>query len=821
MENMQQLSLEERSFVRGQCIAILFRNETNFYSVIRVKVTETNETFDDGTVTMVGMMTAIHEDDMILAYGRVVSHPKFGRQYQIDQISKERPSSEQGLVQYFSSDSFKGIGKKTAEKIVKLLGVDAIDMILSDETVLTDKVGLKEKQAESIIQVLRSSEGVNGLLLRFAKYNIPMNLATKILEFYKDKAWETIEENPYQLIEDIDGFSFGKADEIGNMLGFQFDHKYRIQAAMIEVLKRETFSNGHTYDSVDQLFDKANSVLGAAFEDENMLSILEEMVVLGKVFLEQGRAFLPAAAFAELGIYQGIQKKMAEPNQVFPPSEVVGTIGEYEEKHGISFASLQQEAIEMVISKPLSIITGGPGTGKTTVIRGILESFKELHDLNHVKKKDLGIFLCAPTGRAAKRMSEATQMHAMTIHKLLGYSPEGVFAYGEDQKLEGKLLIVDEFSMVDIFLAYQLFKAIPKGMQIVFVGDEDQLPSVGAGLVLKDLLRGEKIPSVRLKQIYRQSEDSTIIDLAYAINEGNVPEGLLQKSKDFSFIPRPQEALAESIVQICENALKKGYDRREIQVLAPMYRGEVGIDALNRNLQELFNPPAARRKEVTYGERIFRVGDKVLQLVNVVENNVFNGDFGEIVSITYAKDTDSKQDEMIVSFEGLEVIYTRSDFIQLTHAYCCSIHKSQGSEFKLVVMPISRSFIRMLKRNLIYTGVTRSKDFLVLCGDKKAFYDGIHNASENERRTTLWERFSARDEDDQSIHEGLLVDTDNGMLAEIKSDVPVQSVGETLESANRPMYLTESYIFSEQMAADELKRMEGFCYIGYRENECG
>lgn len=812
------------SFVKGQCVAILFRNETNFYSVIRVKISETNEQFDDGTVTVVGMMPAIHEDDMILAHGRVVSHPKFGRQYQVTKISKERPSSEQGLIQYFSSDSFKGIGKRTAEKIVKQLGVDAIDMILTDETVLVQRVGLKEKQAEGILQVLHSSEGINGILLRFAKYNIPMNLATKILECYKEQTWEIIEENPYRLIEDVEGISFGKADEIGNLLGFQYDHKYRIHASMIEVLKRETFNDGHTYVEVDELFDKANQVLGANFEDERMLSLLEEAIVLGKIFVENNRAFLPAAAFAEIGIYQGIQNKMDEPEQVFPLSEVVSAIGTYEEQNAISFARLQQEAIEMVITQPISILTGGPGTGKTTVIRGLLETYKELHDLQKVKKKDLGIFLCAPTGRAAKRMSDATKMHAMTIHKLLGYSPEGVFAYGENQKLEGKLLVVDEFSMVDIFLAYQLFKAIPKGMQVVFVGDEDQLPSVGPGLVLKDLLRGGKIPSVHLKQIYRQSEDSTIIDLAYAINAGNVPESLLQKSKDFSFISRPQEVLADSIVQICENALKKGYNRREIQVLAPMYKGDAGIDALNRHLQNLFNPRSARRKEVVYGERIFRVGDKVLQLVNVVENNVFNGDFGEIVSISYAKDTDSKQDEIIISFEGLEVLYTRSDFIQFTHAYCCSIHKSQGSEFKLVVMPISRSFIRMLKRNLIYTGVTRSKDFLVLCGDKRAFYDGVHNASENERRTTLWERFYS------SIEKSALLLADDEVPKQMESDsqdeacLAVESV-EISESADRPRYLTGNYIFSDLMEMDERKRIESFPLYSdellLSEDECG
>ena len=611
--------------------------------------------------------------------------------------------------------------------------------------------------------------------------------------------WEIIEENPYQMIEDIEGISFGKADGIGSQLGFQYDHKYRIHAAMIEVLKRETFGSGHTYLPVENLFDLSNQLLGTIFEDERMISLLEEAVVLGKIFLENGRAFLPASAFAEMGIYQGIQKKMAEFNQVFPQSEILKVIGDYEEEHKISFAMLQQEAIEMVMKSPISIITGGPGTGKTTVIRGVLESFKQLHDLTKVKKKDLGIFLCAPTGRAAKRLAEATQLHAVTIHKLLGYSPEGTFSYGEEQKLEGKLLIVDEFSMVDIFLAYQLLKAIPKGMQVVFVGDEDQLPSVGPGLVLKDLLQGGEVPFVRLQQIYRQSEDSTIIDLAYAINAGNVSEHLLKKSKDFSFIPRTQGNLADAIVQICENALKKGYDRRDIQVLAPMYRGEAGIDALNQRLQALFNPAGSRKKELLYGDKLFRVGDKVLQLVNVPENHVFNGDFGEIVSVTFGKESESKQDEIIVSFEGLEVTYTRSDFIQLTHAYCCSIHKSQGSEFKLVVMPISRSFIRMLKRNLIYTGVTRSKEFLVLCGDVQAFYDGIHNTSEHERRTTLWERFVPKDADDS-----LAVEQGTEVLQQTETMINL------MKQMERPLYLTEAYIFSEQMETDERRRMEAY-----------
>lgn len=792
MTRQDQSFIEERGFIQGKCVAILFRNNTNFYTVIRVKISETNETVEEDSITMVGMMPELQDTDEIIAYGHVVTHPKFGRQYQVHQISKARPSTEQGLIQYFSSSVFKGIGKKTAKKIVEILGTDAVDQILADENILLSKVGLKPKQVRTIVQVLKNSEDMNGILLRFTKYQIPMHLASKILEQYKEETWEIIEENPYRLVEDIEGISFAKADEIGHMLGFSETHKYRIYAAMIEVLKRETFGGGHTYLSVDELFDLTNRILSLKLSDEQMLSWLEDAVLLGKIFLEDACVFLPAAAFAEIGIFQGIQKKLDESIQIFLQSEIMQAIGNYEEMHQITFALKQQEAIELVLQSPISIITGGPGTGKTTVIRGVLEVFKQLHGLMAIKQKALGIFLCAPTGRAAKRLSEATGLHAVTIHRLLGYNPDGAFTYGEDQKLEGRLLIVDEVSMVDIFLAYQLFKAIPHGMQVVFVGDEDQLPSVGPGLVLKDMLRSERIPFVRLNQIYRQSENSTIIDLAYAINEGRLTDDLLRKSKDFSFISRERENLPDAIIQICENALRKGYDPKEIQVLAPMYRGDVGIDALNQHLQNLFNPPMPQRKELQYGDRLFRVGDKVLQLVNVPENNVYNGDFGEIVSITEAEFAASKQDEMIVSFEGIEVSYTRADFMQLTHAYCCSIHKSQGSEFKLVVLPISHSYVRMLKRNLIYTAVTRSKEFLVLCGSIKTLYQGIKNTSANERRTTLGTRFCSLD---------------------AKVDESVQKISiekQAIKQIERPLVLTEEYIFSEKMAVDELKRMENF-----------
>src|SRR5690606_20831851 len=387
--------------------------------------------------------------------------------------------------------------------------------------------------------------------------------------------------------------------------------------------------------------------------------------------------------------------------------------------------------IKTALTNPMMILTGGPGTGKTTVIKGIVELYAELHGCSldpttYKKEEPFPILLAAPTGRAAKRMAESTELPAMTIHRLLGMTGQEQLDSDDERQIEGKLIIVDEMSMVDTWLAHQLLKALPDEIQVIFVGDEDQLPSVGPGQVLKDILRSQVIPTVQLTDIYRQKEGSSIIDLAHEIKKGIIPDNLLQPQKDRTFIRCQSSQIAEVVEKVVVNAKKKGYSAKDVQVLAPMYRGPAGIDNLNVILQEIFNPNSdGKRKEIQFGDVKFRIGDKVLQLVNQPEQNVFNGDMGEIISILYAKENTEKQDMIIVSFEGTEVTYTRSDLNQITHAFCCSIHKSQGSEFPIVILPVVRSYYRMLRKNLLYTAITRSKQSLILCGEESAFKIGI------------------------------------------------------------------------------------------------
>ena len=470
----------------------------------------------------------------------------------------------------------------------------------------------------------------------------------------------------------------------------------------------------------------------------------------GKIIVEEQRFYLPYLYYSEKGLVTSIQRllQQTEYAETFPESEFLLALGSLEERLSVHYAPSQKEAIQTALMSPLLILTGGPGTGKTTVIKGIVELYGELHgcSLNphdYKKEEPFPFLLTAPTGRAAKRMSESTGLPAVTIHRLLGWNGSEGFDHNEDNPLEGKILIVDESSMVDISLANKLFKALPEHIQVILVGDEDQLPSVGPGQVLKDLLRSKVIPTIRLTDIYRQAEGSSIIELAHEIKDGQLPENVSAPTKDRSFIKCQTGQIADVVQKVILNAVQKGYSPRDIQVLAPMYKGPAGIDRLNTVLQEALNGnPDGSRKEIAYGETKYRVGDKVLQLVNQPDKHVFNGDMGEVVSVFYAKENTEKQDMVVVSFEGTEVTYTRQDLGQITLAYCCSIHKSQGSEFPIVILPVVKSYYRMLRRNLIYTAITRSKQFLILCGEEDALRTGVRRADEQMRQTTLMEKLS-------------------------------------------------------------------------------
>ncbi|ULT55779.1 ATP-dependent RecD-like DNA helicase [Neobacillus drentensis] len=755
MEKQDTLDLfaEQGKFVKGRPIVTIFHNEQNLYTVLRIRVDETNDQYDDKEAVVTGYFPKIHEQETYVFFGEFKEHPKFGVQFHTQHFRKDMPQTKQGVIAYLSGEMFKGIGKKTAENIVETLGENAISKILNQPSLLDSIPKLPPEKAKMLYDTLMEHQGLEQVMVALNQYGFGPQISMRIYQAYKDETLSVIQKNPYQLVEDIEGIGFGRADELGYQLGISGNHPDRIKAACLYTLENESMQTGHVYLHAETLLEQVKSLLEENKRDQiDFTDISGELIKLeeeGKIIGEEKRIYLPSLFFAEKGLVTNINRilQQTEYREQFPESEFLLALGGLEERLGVQYAPSQKEAIQTALMSPMLILTGGPGTGKTTVIKGIVELYGELHGCSlepkdYFKKDEpFPILLAAPTGRAAKRMTESTGLPAVTIHRLLGFNGTEGFDRDEVSPLEGKILIVDETSMLDIWLANQLFKALPEHIQVIMVGDEDQLPSVGPGQVLKDLLQSQRIPTVRLTDIYRQAEGSSIIELAHDIKKGYLPANVTAKQSDRSFIRCSTAQVAQVVEKVAQNAKNKGYTAKDIQVLAPMYRGPAGIDRLNVLLQEIFNPnPDGKRKEIAFGDVKYRIGDKVLQLVNQPEDNVFNGDIGEIISIIYAKENTEKQDMIYISFEGTEVEYTRQDLNQITHAYCCSVHKSQGSEFPIVIMPITRSYYRMLQRNLIYTAITRSKQSLIICGEEEAFRLGVERADELQRQTTLCQK---------------------------------------------------------------------------------
>jgi exodeoxyribonuclease V alpha subunit len=747
------LFAEQGKYVKGKHLVTIFHNEQNLYSVLRIRVEETNDDYADKEAVITGYFPKIHEQETYVFYGEFKDHPKFGLQFQTNHFRKDIPQTRQGVISYLSSEMFKGIGKKTAESIVDTLGENAISKILNQPSLLDSIPKLPPDKAKLLYDTLMEHQGLEQVMVALNQYGFGPQISMRIYQVYKDDTLEIIQKNPYQLVESIEGIGFGRADELGYQLGISGNHPDRIKAACLYTLESESMQAGHVYIYVEDLLVQVQRLLEENKRDQiEFIDISNELIKLeeeGKVIGEDKRVYLPSLYFAEKGLVTSINQilEQTEYQDQFPESEFLLALGDLEERIKVQYAPTQRDAIQTALMSPMLILTGGPGTGKTTVIKGIVELYAELHgcslDPKDYQKKNepFPFLLAAPTGRAAKRMSESTGLPAVTIHRLLGFNGTEGFDHNETSPLEGKIIIVDETSMLDIWLANQLFKALPENIQVILVGDEDQLPSVGPGQVLKDLLQSERVPTVRLTDIYRQAEGSSIIELAHEIKKGYLPPDITMKQRDRSFIRCSTPQIAQVVEKVAENAKSKGYTARDIQVLAPMYKGPAGIDRLNGLLQEIFNPnPDGSRKEIAFGEVKYRIGDKVLQLVNQPEKNVFNGDIGEIVSIFYAKENTEKQDMILISFEGNEVTYSKQDLNQITLAYCCSVHKSQGSEFPIVILPITRSYYRMLRRNLIYTAITRSKQSLIICGEEDALRMGIERADEQSRLTTLCQK---------------------------------------------------------------------------------
>jgi exodeoxyribonuclease V alpha subunit len=743
----------EKEYIVGTVQAIFFENPSNFYKVVLVKVTDTNTDYLEKEIVVTGSFGQLQEQELYRFFGHFVDHPRYGRQFQIDSYQQERPTSAGGVINYLASDKFPGIGKRTAEKIVETLGEDAIDRIIEDPAVLQQVSILNDKKRQTIVETIRLNHGMEQVIVGLNRYGFGSQLAFSIYQTYKDETLTVIQENPYQLVEDIEGIGFKRADNIAEQLGIQADSMIRIRAAILHEVFDLSVRSGNTYVPAEQLLEATIQTLEASrpveISPEQVANQIIELVQMGKIQQEETKLFENSLYFSEWGIGTAIERLLTRKKEIrYEQKEIEKNIRIIEKRLGIQYGDSQQAAIEQAIKSPLFILTGGPGTGKTTVINGIVSLFAELNglslDLKDYTQDMFPILLAAPTGRAAKRMNETTNLPASTIHRLLGLTGREKNPSLTAKELEGGLLIVDEMSMVDTWLANTLFKAIPTNMQVILVGDKDQLPSVGPGQVLHDLLQITEIPKVELNEIYRQGNGSSIIPLAHEIKKGQLPQDFTINQKDRSFFASDAYHIETYVRQIVTKAKAKGFTAQDIQLLAPMYRGAAGIDALNKMMQEIFNPNEGQKKEVKWNDTVYRIGDKVLQLVNTPELNVFNGDMGEIVGIILAKESDDKVDELVIQFDNNEVTYKRNEWNKITLSYCCSIHKAQGSEFKMVILPMVQQYNRMLQRNLLYTAVTRSKELLILLGEVRAFTACVANESAS-RLTMLKERIISAD----------------------------------------------------------------------------
>ncbi|KRN02843.1 exonuclease V subunit alpha [Levilactobacillus senmaizukei DSM 21775 = NBRC 103853] len=742
----------QADYVVGSVSAVFFASNDSFYKVMLVKVAETSLDWHEDEIVVTGNFADIKDDVQYRFTGKRVEHPKYGVQFQADNYQNETPTSKEGLVAYLSGDDFPGLGKKTATKIVTALGTEAIDKILADSAVLAP-LHLSSKLSTMLVGQLQINNGMEQIIIGLNGYGFGSSLAAEIYARYEEKTLDVIHENPYQLAEDIRGVSFKRADQIATQLGYAADRPERLQAGLLQTLNDLSAANGDTYTTAKPLLGQTLALLensrNVALDPQKLADQLLTLAKQQKVVGDDQRIYLKGLYDAEWQVAEHLQRLLKAPDESlsFSDESLTKHLRVVEKQLEIDYDDSQMAALKAAIQARVMLLTGGPGTGKTTIIRGLVNLYARVHDvsldINSYKDQPFPILLAAPTGRAAKRMSETTNLPASTIHRLLGLTGrETDLDAAATNDLEGGLLIVDEVSMVDVYLMKTLLRAVPVGMQVILVGDKDQLPSVGPGQVFHDLLASDKLPKIQLETIYRQGDGSSIIPLAHAIKGGTLPMDFTKNQPDRSFFACHAGQVATVIQQVVQKAHAKGFSASDIQVLAPMYRGVAGIDHLNEILQEILNPyENERQKQVEFRHQKFRIGDKVLHLVNSPENNVFNGDIGVITGIDLASDqhNEVKTDQLTIAFEQTEVTYARQDWIRLTLAYCMSIHKSQGSEFKLVILPMVSQFQRMLQRNLLYTAVTRAADMLILVGEPQAFETCVTNLSVN-RRTTLTAR---------------------------------------------------------------------------------
>jgi len=737
--------MDENITISGRVYDIIYQNDENGYTVCEI------DSQTDGLFTATGYMPYISDGENISATGVWTNHPEYGEQFRVSYYETILPTDEQSILDYLSSGIIYGIRAKTAEKIVDKFGADSLNILLTEPLRLAEIKGISKERAKAIGQSYLELQSVQSILMFCQQYGISTNLAFKVHQTLGSGAVSQIQENPYILSERVDGISFKTADNIAMIRGIPKNSIMRIKAGIKFILNTFAYAQGHTYLPKSVLISNAEIQLGITREEaENGITSLEiEHQLYTDSVNSEEVCYLDVFYVAE----HYVARRLASLSTYSPlvslsKEEIIPIINDAENEAGITLDDKQKEAVLTSCQSGCVVITGGPGTGKTTTINTIIKALSNMQ---------LSIALTAPTGRASKRMSQVTGIEAKTIHRLLQVKPSGdnetqQFLYNESNPLPFDVIIMDEVSMVDIQLMNAFLRAVKTGARVIFSGDADQLPSVGPGNVLRDIIASDMVPVIHLTQIFRQAQESLIVMNAHKINCGENPD-LESHDKDFFFLSRPNgESVAKTIIDLYKNRLPQSYQVNpavSIQVLSPSKKGVAGSINLNRELQLALNPPSILKQEYAYGNTVFRVGDKVMQIKNdydivwqkpkgEVGSGIFNGDMGIIESISV------KDRTMIVIFDDeRECEYTFSDLDKLDLAYAVTVHKSQGCEFPIIIMPVCHFAPQLMCRNLLYTAVTRAKTLVVLVGNKDTVSVMINNNDEKKRFTGLCSKIKA------------------------------------------------------------------------------
>lgn len=722
---MEQQSIE----IKAKCKFIVFENPSNDYKVIRFeRIDETHASFIG-----VGYFKQLEREALYRLQGKYVEHRKYGIQFQIESCERILSDDTDLLVRFFSSAHFPGIGKTTAKRMVDTLGKDIIQVLRENKDALDQVAGMNDQKKQVIMQGLRITSVLDDTYLNLATIGLNNKQIARLEEVYGNEFVEELKTDPYRPFFEIDGFSLRVCERLAMQYGIDDGDIRHVRALVMQIFKQAAFHSGSTYLPKEQFITMLQKQITYEGEIEDILQILCKEGYL----VEQNEKLYDRKEYdAEVSICKKL-RLLSHPCDAPDHAYLLENIRTIEKELNISYDVHQIEAIIGFFSHTFLILNGGPGTGKTTTIRGILSLYQRLYP-------DDEIVLAAPTGRASKRLSELSSNPASTIHSLLKWDLDSnTFLVDEHSPLHCDVLIVDEFSMVDNRLFAQLLKGLPLSSKLLIIGDCDQLPSVSCGSVLRDLIESELFPLFSLNRIYRQAEGSGIANLAYLIRT----QAPLTFEKDVSFITCSSVQLRAAVCEVVKNALEKGFDAKDIQVLAPKYQGSCGIDLLNQDLQTLLNPVDPYKKEVSIAGRIFREGDKVLQLRNMREDAVYNGDIGEIIEI----ENGIQGPVIVVAFDDQIVEYENETLYYLTHAYCISIHKSQGNEYPIVILPIVKEYHFMLNQRLLYTAITRAKCGLVLLGDQQLFQQALKQKERVKRYTSLAEQLQIYFKEDDTI----------------------------------------------------------------------